>query len=241
MGISGLTGYRSEDGQWLRREILGLGATLVGFADMSPERSLPYAGLTRAISIAVQLTPEIIEAVRQGPTAEYAVEYERVNARLNQIASTTCARVQALGHRAESFPATIHGALLEDPAYQRDLCVAFQHKTAATRAGLGWIGKAAILVTPEHGPRVRLVTVFTDMPLQTGEPITRCRCGDCTECVEACPGSVIRGQSWEVGMPREALIDVHLCHAASHRVTLQHAGQQGPCGICVAVCPWGRS
>ncbi len=241
MGISGLTGYRTEDGQWLRREILGLGANLVGFADMSPVKPLPYTGLTRAISIAVQLAPEIIEAVRQGPTAEYAVEYERVNARLNQIAGATCARVQALGHRAECFPATIHGPVLEDSAYQRDLCVPFQHKTAATRSGLGWIGKAAILITPKHGPRVRLVTVFTDMPLQTGEPITRCRCGDCTECVEACPGGVIRGQLWEAGMPREVLIDAHRCQAASHRVALQNTGQKGPCGICVAVCPWGRS
>jgi epoxyqueuosine reductase QueG len=106
---------------------------------------------------------------------------------------------------------------------------------------LGWIGKAAILVTPKHGPRVRLVTVFTDMPLQTGEPITRCRCGDCTECVEACPGGVISGQLWEAGMPREAMIDAHLCQAASHRVTLERTGQKGPCGMCVAVCPWGRS
>jgi len=202
---------------------------------------LPYPRLTRAISIAVQLAPAVIEAVREGPTAEYAVEYEAVNARLNQIAGATCGRIQALGYQAKYFPATITGEALEDPSYQRHLRAQFQHKTAATRAGLGWIGKAAILVTPEYGPRVRLVTVFTDMPLVTGNPITSSRCGDCRECVEACPGGVIKGRLWKVGTSREALIDAHLCQESIRQVVIERIGKRGPCGVCVAVCPWGTA
>ena len=45
----------------------------------------------------------------------------------------------------------------------------FASKTAATRAGLGWIGKTALLVTPEWGPAVRLGTVFTYAALGAGE------------------------------------------------------------------------
>lgn len=230
---------QSTDSESLRREILSLGASLVGFADVSPVASLPYPALTRAFSIAVQLTPDIIEAVRAGPTAEYAIEYEQVNARLNQIADNVCDRVRALGYQAQFFPATIVNPALE-PEYQHNLRVQFQHKTAATRAGLGWIGKSALLITPEHGPRLRLITVFTDMPFVPSKPIIQSQCSDCTECVDACPGAVIKGQLWEVGMSRESLIDPHLCRATAQRVTHERTGKEGPCGICVAVCPWGR-
>ncbi len=239
MTFEEVDGSQIADSQSLPGEVLSLGASLVGLADVSPVASLPYPDLTRALSMAVQLTPDVIEAVRAGPTAEYALEYERVNVRLNQIADATCERIRALGYQAQFFPATIIRSALESE-YQRDLRVQFQHKTAATRAGLGWIGKSALLITPEHGPRLRLVTVFTDMPFVTGKPITQSRCGDCTECVDACPGAAIKGQSWEVGVSRESLFDPHLCRATSQRVTRQRTGQEGPCGICVAVCPWGR-
>jgi epoxyqueuosine reductase QueG len=241
MGFDSVSAQQARDSKQLQDGILGLGAALVGFADMSPVTPLPYPDLFRAIAIAVQLEPDVIEAVRQGPTAEYAVEYERVNGRLNQIASTTCDIVRSFDYQAEYFPATVHGAALQDPGYQRNLRVKFQHKTAATRAGLGWIGKSAILVTPEHGPRVRLVTVFTDMPLATGRPRTTSSCGDCTECVKACPWGVIKGRLWEVSMPREFLIDAHQCRANTGAVNFDRTGAEGPCGICVAVCPAGHS
>jgi epoxyqueuosine reductase len=229
-----------QDSEELRREILGMGAALVGFADMSSVPSLPFPGEPRAISVAVQLAPSIIEAVRQGPTAESALEYDRVNGGLDGIAGKICDRLRVLGYRADFFPATLYGAALESPAYQRDLRAQFQHKTAATLAGLGWIGKSAILVTPEYGPRIRLVTVFTDLALATGEPIVKSRCGDCTECIDACPGNVIKGRRWEVGVPREALVDVHGCQAASRQIALTRTGKKGPCGMCVAACPWGH-
>jgi len=36
-------------------------------------------------------------------------------------------------------------------------------KTIATRAGLGWIGKTALLITPQFGSAIRLNSVLTDM------------------------------------------------------------------------------
>ena len=66
----------------------------------------------------------------------------------------------------------------------------FPHKTAATQAGLGWIGKTALFVSPRLGPRLRLATVFTDAELPVGEPVTEGRCGSCRRCVDACPDRV---------------------------------------------------
>ena len=51
------------------------------------------------------------------------------------------------------------------------------HKTVATRAGIGWIGKCALLVTEKYGSAIRLTTVLTDMDLETDQPINGSKCG----------------------------------------------------------------
>lgn len=52
-------------------------------------------------------------------------------------------------------------------------------------AGLGWIGKQTLLITPEYGPRVMLATVLTDAPFKTAKPITESRCGVCSMPISA--------------------------------------------------------
>lgn len=56
----------------------------------------------------------------------------------------------------------------------------FPHKTAATRAGLGWIGRHCQLISRKFGSWIRLGTVFTDMARLVGKPIER------SFCVAAC-------------------------------------------------------
>jgi len=58
-------------------------------------------------------------------------------------------------------------------------------------AGLGWQGNSLLIVTPEYGPRVRLATVLTDMPLVPDQPL-RNRCGGCVKCAQACPARAIK-------------------------------------------------
>jgi epoxyqueuosine reductase QueG len=44
---------------------------------------------------------------------------------------------------------------------------------AATRAGIGWIGKKDLLVSEKFGPRNRLASVLTNYPFENlGGPIT---------------------------------------------------------------------
>jgi epoxyqueuosine reductase len=77
----------------------------------------------------------------------------------------------------------------------------FPHKTAATLAGLGWIGRHCQLITRKFGPWVRLGTVFTDMSLPCGPPIARRSfCGACTRCVDACPAGALKGKAWRPGL-----------------------------------------
>ena len=111
-------------------------------------------------------------------------------------------------------------------------------KTLATLSGLGWIGKSALLVTPEHGPRVRLGTLVTDMPLLVDTPTTQSGCDDCTACVDACPVNAIRGDSWTQGVGPSRLLDVDRCdhHLWSTQSTLR---RRQTCALCLKVCPFG--
>jgi len=119
------------------------------------------------------------------------------------------------------------------------LVAGFSHKRAAVLAGLGWIGKNCLLITPEFGPRVRLATILIDRELPPGTPTIESRCGACTACTAACPGGFITGVLWKQGMPREHLLDAHGCDEfrESHRPLL---GRESECGRCLLVCPRGR-
>jgi epoxyqueuosine reductase QueG len=114
----------------------------------------------------------------------------------------------------------------------------FPHKTAATRAGLGWIGRHCQLITRKFGSWVRLGTVFTDMELPSGSPVERSFCGRCMQCVEACPAGALTGNSWYPGLPREEILDVKICDRWKKENYFKfHKGHN--CGICSAVCPYG--
>lgn len=113
----------------------------------------------------------------------------------------------------------------------------FSHKLAAHLAGLGWIGKSCLLVTPEVGPRVRWASILTDAPLPAGEPIPQ-RCGNCRECVEACPAQAFTGRSFRQDESREARFDVFKCREYTRE--REKAMGVGACGMCVYICPHGR-
>ncbi len=179
-----------------------------------------------AISILMRLDPLVVRGLRHGPTPDYQQEYQRVNLALNDATGTLVAVLTAHGHAAVRVPATMERTNGHKP---------FPHKTAATRAGLGWIGKTALLVSPEFGPAVRLASVFTDLELPHGEPVTESRCGDCRACVDACPAGCGRDVLWRPGMARELLFDAGAC---SRHMTLFTGVEAEICGICIAACPY---
>ena len=109
-----------------------------------------------AISILMRLDPLVVRGLRHGPTPDYQQEYLRVNVALDDATGTLVDVLSVHGHAAERVQATMDETNGHQP---------FPHKTAATQAGLGWIGKTALFVSPEFGPAVRLATVFTDLEL----------------------------------------------------------------------------
>jgi epoxyqueuosine reductase len=204
------------------------GADLRGF---STPRDAQGRGFPSAISWAVPITPRVMAEVQYGPTQAYAAEYDRVNQRINELAGMLAAAIRDRGFRAQALAA----AERSDPV---NIKGDFPHKTAATRAGLGWIGRHCQLVTHKLGSWIRLGTVFTDLDLPGGKPIKRSFCGRCTRCVEACPAGALTGALWSPGLPREEILDVEACDRWKKENYRQyHEGHV--CGICSAVCPFG--
>ena len=82
----------------------------------------------------------------------------------------------------------------------------------ATRSGLGWIGKTDLLVSRRFGPRVRLASILTDLPLEPlASPIDESRCGSCSLCVDACPAGAATGEPWSAGIHRDRYFDAFKC------------------------------
>ncbi|MCW3979534.1 MAG: 4Fe-4S binding protein [Candidatus Bathyarchaeota archaeon] len=61
------------------------------------------------------------------------------------------------------------------------------HKRLAQLAGFGNFGKNALIINPIYGPWIRLAIVLTDAAMRPDEPFEQDLCGDCEECVKACP------------------------------------------------------
>jgi epoxyqueuosine reductase len=208
------------------------GSDLVGFADVSDLPLDMTGGHPKAVSIAVRLDPSVVSEISNGPTQRYYKEYQRINELLGilcrQIADflTTCGRkAKAIEATTEKFDA-------------HTLSMPVQHKTIATRAGLGWIGKSALLITEEYGPAVRLGSVLTDAELNTGEPIETSRCGNCRKCVDNCPADAIKGHNWHLGDHRNAIYDAFACRDMAAKLSNNQGIAPTICGICINVCPW---
>ena len=220
---------------WIESFMDAEGILLWGAADLR-EFSTPKDVFGRdypvAVSWAVPMGPDIMVSIQDGPNDSYAAEYAAVNTRINDMAERLAFELTDRDFGALPLAASER----TDAANIRG---DFPHKTAATRAGLGWIGRHCQLVTFKYGPWVRLGTVFTDMELPCGPPIEQNFCGKCDKCVEACPAGALSGENWQPGLPREVILDVKSCDDWKKEHYSQfHSGHN--CGICAAVCPFGK-
>ena len=207
------------------------GASLCGFGDLS---KVTEGEWKTGVSVAVALPEDVLRSLPEGPTREYRQAYDSLNAKLDGIVTAGAEFLRQNGFHA--FAQTT-GAVVERVDYR----TALPHKTVATRAGLGWIGKCALLVTPEYGPAVRLSSLVTDAPLTPAEPIDESRCGECTCCRDVCPGKAVSGKLWKVGMERQEFWDAYACRCAARALAAEKLQEEITlCGRCIAACPYTK-
>ena len=216
------------------------GATIVRVADtarlagIETEPANLLDDYPRAVSIAVRLADPIIDGIDRQPTPLYSSHYSRVNALLDDLAIRTTNLLQATGARSVPIPASL---ILDSEKWTSFI----SHKAVAIAAGIGWQGKSLLVVNPEFGPRLRLVTILTNAALEPDIPLKN-RCGKCSQCKDHCPAGAIIGANTDSHyIDRAAAIDLNRC-VYQLREVFGKLFNTTPliCGICIKVCPWGN-
>lgn len=226
--MNNLTGYMKD-------ELLGHGADLVGFGDLTGLPSDIRCELPVGICIAVKYPKKVICGIADLPTKEYYEHYNHINKGLDMLASLGADALKALGYKA--VPQT--RAYAEQ--FETDYGTLLPHKTVATRAGIGWIGKSALLVTEKFGSMIRISSILTDAPLKTAKPINKSKCGECRICTDVCPARAVSGKLWDITVPRDEFFNAAAC-----RKTARERSKKGfdveitLCGKCIEVCPYTR-
>ena len=103
----------------------------------------------------------------------WGLDYHRViGARLRELAAFICAEFAP----SQCVPCVDTGPMVD--------------RAAAVRAGIGWFGKNANVLTREFGSWVLLGELITTLELEPDEPLLK-HCGACVECIARCPTGAI--------------------------------------------------
>jgi len=121
------------------------------------------------------------------PLPPPAVEPEKVRGRIAAYATLPdyhnilASKLEALAARLPSLTGrNVHWRACVDTA-------PILEKDYAFLAGLGWIGRNSLLLTPKFGSYVFLGELLTDLELEPDEPLQGDPCAQCYQCVQACP------------------------------------------------------
>jgi len=121
-------------------------------------------------------------------------------------------------------------------------------KPAAVIAGLGCQGKNTLLVTPEFGPRVRLVSVLTTAELESDEPFREDLCKECDKCLIACPTKALRPykltinrcMTYSAESPHSPDVEDDVRTLERKLLRKPSLNSYIECTTCIDVCPIGR-
>lgn len=208
------------------------GVSDVGFSNL-PDG--PFGENSYAVSIVVRLSDAVVDEIDGEPTHTYFHHYRTVNAFIDNMCLRLGLMLQKAGYRY--IPVGASQSINKDGWNYNGR---YSHKKAASLAGLGGIGKNSLFLHKDFGPRVRLGTVFTDCPFETAESEYNSPCISCDACVKACPSGAIKGDLWQPGMDREDVFDPQKCSEYMKK-EFKHIGRGAVCGICMNVCPAGKT
>lgn len=206
--------------RWARE----MGADLVGITEVKKEyffkgRELPHRF---AVSMAMEMDYDRIET---SPGSPSATEVIRVYCALGDITMNMARRIRELGH-----PAYAH-----HPRASRTNPARILHIPMAINAGLGELGRHGLLITEKFGPRIRLGTVTTTLPLQPDSPVSfgvKEFCETCDICIKECEGDAIPKEKTLIRGVEKYKVDPYKCGP--------YFAEYDGCSVCMKVCPFNK-
>ena len=220
-----------------KAEARRLGATLVGFAPVSrwaeygevPADYRPESIWPPARTVIVAGVPMLLPILESTPSINHQELYNTANRLLDEIAYRLSIFLNQAGRASICLPRDGYrnlGVLL------KKMPASFSHIYAAKYAGLGTIGYSHNVVTPEYGPRVRFVSLFTNASLPGDPVIKKDLCKSCKLCGRLCPAQAIA--------PNPERLMAEFDAVACTRYHQELADKSCfPCGVCAKVCPVG--
>ncbi len=213
---------------------LSKGANLVSFTeaqsmDDAPDgfRPTDIMPAAKGIIVLAKIIPKGI--MTSGNAAIYTLHFEHLMVQLDTLAYDVALFIEQNGGLAMPIPA-------DDPYFhwekerQHGMGL-LSHRHAAVRAGLGSLGKNSLLITPQYGNRVQLVTVLTDIPFDSPQEIIGLCPTHCHRCIDICPSKAQTGSYSIEQKPCRS----YMFTKSDRGHLLYH------CWQCRAVCPAGQS
>jgi len=216
------------------------GIPLVGFANVErwhdppfqpwmPEEFFPDSIFPESRTVIVLGFPINLPVLETTPSIHYHEMYRTVNSLLDQQGYLLSTFLNGRGHPSMWIPRDGYGSLEE---LKQDPTAFFSHRHAALLAGMGTFGINNMLLTPEYGPRVRLVSVFTSALIPPDPLMTEQLCIRCMRCVRECPMNALEEGDYPSSLTRK-----DRCTEWSEKLRKMSIS---PCGICIKVCPVGK-
>jgi len=211
--------------------LAGYGTDFVRFVDISDLPEKQNRGYRNAVFFGVKSTPAYINHVAGHPDyvkdaiADGSINHDEhylQEMEMYRISDLLAQYLSSRGHDAYSLS---DDNQIADSAFDAESIRTYLPlKTLAVKAGIGWIGKHALLITPERGCGQHMGAVLTDAPVVTVNILLlKPRCGSCRKCVDVCVPGALKGQSWSPEIDRDDMLEVPKCTT---------------CLQCFVHCPW---
>lgn len=214
----------------IRAIAMSRGASMVGFANAGDFREAPEGfrptdlmPSARGVVVLAKALPRAV--VDSGNAAVYTLHHGQLMHLLDVLAYDVAIAIESLGGRAMPLPAD-DPYLHWEEARKHGMGL-LSHRHAAVLAGLGELGKSGLLITPQFGNRVELVSILTTLEFGPAKRLSGLCLPGCTLCEEACPSGALKGDGVTEQKPCRA-------HIAA-RTDRGHSIYR--CWQCRAVCP----
>ena len=142
--------------------------------------------------------------------------------RLQQLADRIAGLIGPFGYRAFVDSA---------PVLERAL---------ARNAGLGWIGKNALLIDRRRGSWSFVGELYSDLPLPHDAPESGYYCGTCTRCIDICPTGAIVAPNRIDARRCISYLTIELHGPIPEDLRSAIGNRVFGCDDCQLVCPWNK-
>ncbi|MCZ2721743.1 tRNA epoxyqueuosine(34) reductase QueG [Marinomonas sp. 15G1-11] len=217
--------------KWIAEGYQGTMSYLENHGDMRFKADLLHPGTRRIISLRMHYLPQSVETVKRLKTtdkayiARYALgrDYHKlIRKRLTQLAKRIQEEIGEHGYRAfvDSAP------ILE--------------RQVAEEAGMGWVGKNTLLLTPKAGSWFLLGEIFTNLPLPIDPPQVTKHCGSCSACLDLCPTNAFVAP-WVLDARKcISYLTIEYDGSIPEELREKMGNRIFGCDDCQLVCPWTK-